>query len=1106
MSDETTILLSARDQASAAIDRVTGSMSRLRETAQTTVSRGLGQVRGILETGLKVAAGAAVGALGGLFALGGKSIQLAAGFEQVETAFGTMLGSAEAAKDMMDDLFQFTAKTPFEFEQVAKAGQSLLAFGEGANTLEDTLLKLGNVAAGVNIPLTEISEIYGKARVQGRLFAEDINQLTGRGIPIIGELAKVLGVTDSEVKKMVEDGKVGFPELEKAFTNMSSAGGKFAGMMDAQSQTLNGIWSTLKDNVTLALAGIGKSLVQNLNLKELLGTAITYTTQWSARIQQLAAEYIPLFVAKISDLAQRWLPFLLSASRAVFGFLADVFGPIASRVVTVITEFERLANIAARFGTQDLFAVFEDGSSQVGSLLKALGLTEEVAYALGAAISRLVRLVMDVLGPIVEWVGQVVSLNDLLTALGVIVGYIAVTALGGLIAAMWPVIAVVGAATAAVATMRNVWENDFLGIRTFVGNALDYLQERFGGLFQAITEFGGGALREIWAFVTGNETSFSNLGRIWDTAKQTASRLFSDIISYVTNQWPVWRDKLQQFGLAAWQWIQDAVPVATLWLGNLVGGLLTFLGDKLPEWLAMLYKWATGLISWIGEAAPKAIRGLTDFLLGVTSYGEGPGNQSLMDMVFKWIGTLLDWIKNELVPKAGPEIAKFGVALLGALGKIALELVSAALKLGVNIILSIAEGLLNLLGIDVNLQGIKTFIFGVLDGWREGILSKGAALMNWFKDGILQFIETPKQAITAVMDAVKGLFNQRSDDAGNTFYSKAAWVIGRVREGFLSAQNLVRNGIDVVMDFMQAGRDARLPPFAQSLYDGASNAARKLGDGLRSATDVVKGQIQQVYTDVQNHGAAYAAGAFAGRLYESARAAIGNFGKGLSESAPNLKGDMERLLNGAVGVFNTVMEGIKTHFGAGAKDVVQRIAGGLASVNLGAGMNTALQAIIDTFNNVMDGFYNHVWSVMGDIGRNLIGALVGAIREGSEALKQALDWLTAAMPQWMKDKLGIHSPSTVFEELGDDSMAGYEGGVVKRFERLKETMRGLMDELVAPDVALPDLAQASGTSVNNNYARTNNFNLNMPFSTGHVGQPGEQVRAVFNQLSAIYTT
>jgi tape measure domain-containing protein len=86
-----------------------------------------------------------------------------------------------------------------------------------------TLARIGDVSAGVQAPVNELAELYGKARVQGRLFAEDINQPTGRGIPIIGELAKPFGVSDSEVKKLIESGQVSFPAIEQAFIDSNSS-------------------------------------------------------------------------------------------------------------------------------------------------------------------------------------------------------------------------------------------------------------------------------------------------------------------------------------------------------------------------------------------------------------------------------------------------------------------------------------------------------------------------------------------------------------------------------------------------------------------------------------------------------------------------------------------------------------------------------------------------------------------------------------------------------------------------------------------------------------------------------------------------------------------
>jgi tape measure domain-containing protein len=177
-----------------------------------------------------------------LLGLGGGALKIASDFEQVQVAFNTMLGDAGKAQTLFNDIKEFSASTPFEFPEVVEAGRKLLAFGVGAEDITATMRRLGDVAAGVGAPLREVAEIYGKARVQGRLFAEDINQLTGRGIPILGALAQVMGVNESAIKKMVEEGKVGFPELEAAFKTMTDQGGQFSGLMQAQSQTLGGLF------------------------------------------------------------------------------------------------------------------------------------------------------------------------------------------------------------------------------------------------------------------------------------------------------------------------------------------------------------------------------------------------------------------------------------------------------------------------------------------------------------------------------------------------------------------------------------------------------------------------------------------------------------------------------------------------------------------------------------------------------------------------------------------------------------------------------------------------------------------------------------------------
>lgn len=213
----------------------------------------------------------------GAFAGIGKGIKLAADFEQSEVALTTMLGSADTAKSVLSNLTKFAAETPFEMPELIQATKQLTAFGVSSDDLLPTLRRIGDISSGIGAPINDIALVYGKAKVQGRLFARDINELTGRGIPVIQELAKQFGVTETEVGKLVESGQVNFGHLEKAFQSLTDEGGDFAGLMKAQSQTVTGLWSTLKDNVNLALRDIGLTIIDEFNFKDVMRGLISFT-------------------------------------------------------------------------------------------------------------------------------------------------------------------------------------------------------------------------------------------------------------------------------------------------------------------------------------------------------------------------------------------------------------------------------------------------------------------------------------------------------------------------------------------------------------------------------------------------------------------------------------------------------------------------------------------------------------------------------------------------------------------------------------------------------------------------------------------------------------
>ncbi|UVY46926.1 MAG: hypothetical protein [Bacteriophage sp.] len=194
----------------------------------------------------------------GMMSLVNSIVQTRGQFQQLEIAFGTMLGNEQKAKALMDQMVDTAAKTPFDLMGVAGGAKQLLAYGTAADKVNDTLVRLGNIASGLSIPLQDIVYLYGTTMVQGRLYAQDVRQFTGRGIPLVKELAAMYGKTAEEINTMVSEGKIGFPEVEKVLNKLTNAGGQFYNLMEKQSSSLTGMIANLGDAWDTALNKLGE--------------------------------------------------------------------------------------------------------------------------------------------------------------------------------------------------------------------------------------------------------------------------------------------------------------------------------------------------------------------------------------------------------------------------------------------------------------------------------------------------------------------------------------------------------------------------------------------------------------------------------------------------------------------------------------------------------------------------------------------------------------------------------------------------------------------------------------------------------------------------------
>ncbi len=239
------------------IDVAIKDMERTRKGNErffNTVDRRLKMTEGIARRVKRAIAGAFSTVAIGLFL---RTVgRLNGGLEQTRMTFRVMLGDAKLADRVLKDVFTFGEKTPFEFEEVVATARMLLAMGGDVRNLQQEMKMVGDVASGIKAPITDVAQIFGKIRANQRVTAEEMRQLAERGVPIYEELEKVIGKSGNELRKMVEQGKIGFPVILKVFENMTGEGGRFNNMMGQLSATFLGVVSNLKDMASLTFIDV----------------------------------------------------------------------------------------------------------------------------------------------------------------------------------------------------------------------------------------------------------------------------------------------------------------------------------------------------------------------------------------------------------------------------------------------------------------------------------------------------------------------------------------------------------------------------------------------------------------------------------------------------------------------------------------------------------------------------------------------------------------------------------------------------------------------------------------------------------------------------------
>lgn len=309
-NNRVSISIELLDRISSNLDRINSRMDNLQKEARAAQQQ-LSSLDGVSDKLKKSLA--SLGAALSLKEFVGKTVEVRGEMQQLQVAFETMLGSATKANDLMAQMVQTAATTPFGLEDVANGATQLLAYGTEAEKVNATLIKLGDIAAGLSMPLNDLVYLYGTTMAQGRLYTQDLNQFTGRGIPMIQELAKQFGVAESKVKELVEAGKVGFPEVEKVIDSLTGEGGKFGGLMEAQSRTITGQIANIEDAIDMMFNEIGQKSEGIINTSL---TAVSYVIEHYERFGRILLSLVATYGAYRTAL-------MVAAAASSFATLAE---------------------------------------------------------------------------------------------------------------------------------------------------------------------------------------------------------------------------------------------------------------------------------------------------------------------------------------------------------------------------------------------------------------------------------------------------------------------------------------------------------------------------------------------------------------------------------------------------------------------------------------------------------------------------------------------------------------------------------------------------------------------------------------------------------------
>ena len=310
--------------------------------------------------------------------IGTQAIKASSDFEQAGVQFGVMLGDAKKAKQLVNEIQDMANVTPFETQDLLDASKTLLNFGINVKEILPDLRMLGDIAGGDKQRMQSLTLAFSQMTSAGRLMGQDLLQMINAGFNPLQVIAEKTGKSMAVLKDEMSEGKISVQMVRQAFIDATSEGGRFYGMMNKQSETLEGKLSTMRDSYTLLTRAISDLAVPAL--KEQV-TEITKTINATTEL-----------INKLKSWA--------GANQVVVGGLKDAAVAIAAlavgipltnaAVVTIMTSMRNFGTIPAKTTAYQIaFATFLKGDSALALMQFRAALTGTIVQVKALTVSLL---------------------------------------------------------------------------------------------------------------------------------------------------------------------------------------------------------------------------------------------------------------------------------------------------------------------------------------------------------------------------------------------------------------------------------------------------------------------------------------------------------------------------------------------------------------------------------------------------------------------------------------------------------------------------------------------------------------------------------------------